>query len=578
MFSFALNRMKLVTIAIAVAIATTTALGVSPTPAPALGHLGHSLEVIVQAIDVATARTVVHEVGGAVTRDLPIVDGVSARVPDAQLPLLRNAPGVTQVTENGRVGFQGDDYLLGPQRVAKITRSDQLWAQGVTGGGVGVALLDTGIYDHPDLAGRISTCVDFSGEAGTDAECTDTFGHGTFMAGLIAGNGSSSGGAYSGAAPDANLINVKLAGFDGSTDVSNVLAGIQWAVAHKNEFNIRVLNLSLGTNSTQTYLLAPLNYAVEKAWKAGLVVVVAAGNGGPDSRTILKPADDPYVITVGAADDVGTLAIGDDRVPVFSGRGPTSSNGVPKPDVVSPGVHTISLRSPGSAIDQSFGTAATVGGSYFRGTGTSMAAATVSGIVAQMLQANPSLSPDQVKNRLMTTARRIADTDPYAAGKGLVDAYAATRSTSMAKANQGLLMGLGTGLGSLQADRGSLRLDVFTPAGQTTLSGEVVALTDPSKISLTNPLGLLSWNPITYTTTGWDPVSWARTSWVDAQWIDTAWPSTKWRATTWDSTKWRGTDYNNLDWDSTKWRVSDWESTKWRATSWQTLWYAAMWE
>jgi serine protease AprX len=207
-----------------------------------------------------------------------------------------------------------------------------------------------------------------------------------------------------------------------------------------------------------------------------------------------------------------------------------------------------------------------------------MASATVSGIVAQMLQANPSLDPNQVKYRLTNTARRVADTDPYAAGQGLVDAYAATRSTSTAKANQGLLLGLGTGLGSLQTNRGTSQLDVYTPAGQASLNGELVAQVNASSISGTNPLGILTYSPVTYTTVGWDPVTWALTSWVDGQWVATSWPSTKWRATTWDSTKWRGTDYYNADWDSTKWRVSDWTSTKWRATTWQSKWYAAAWE
>ncbi|HET7481849.1 MAG TPA: S8 family peptidase [Actinomycetota bacterium] len=529
--------------------------------------------MIVRALTTRAAAAAVDRVGGTVERRLDVVDGVSATVPADRIEQLGAADGVEQITPDGHVGFQADDYTLGPQRVQKIVRSDQLWAQGTTGRGVGVALLDTGIYAHPDLAGRIRACVDLSAEAGTEAECNDTFGHGTFMAGLIAGNGAASGGKWKGSAPEASLVSVKVAGFDGSTDVSNVLAGIQWVVSHKDAYNIRVLNLSLGSDSTQTYALAPLNYAVEKAWKAGIVVVVAAGNDGPDNRTVLKPADDPYVITVGAADDLGTIAIGDDRVPVFSGRGPTSSNGVPKPDVVSPGVHTVSLRAPGSAIDQQFGATATVAGHYFRGTGTSMATATVSGIVAQILQANPSLDPNQVKYRLTSTARRIADTDQYAAGKGLVDAYAATRSTSTARANEGLLLGLGTGLGSLQADRGGLGLDVYSPAGQLSLSGERTAQYDPS-----DPLQLVAWDPVTYTTVGWDPVTWALTSWVDARWVATAWSGEKWRAATWDGEKWRGADWFNTDWDGEKWRVSDWEGTKWRSSSWLSKWYAAAWE
>jgi serine protease AprX len=495
------------------------------------------------------------------------------------------------VTVDGAVGFDATapDPTLERQRVQKVVRSDQLWAEGITGKGVTIALLDTGVYaDHPDLAGRVVHCEDFSHEVGTEAECEDTFGHGTFMAGLIAGDGTASGGNFVGAAPDAKLVSVKLAGFDGASDVSHVLAGIQWVVSHRSAYGIRVMNLSLGTDSTQNYLLSPLNYAVQRAWKAGIVVVVSAGNNGPDARTILKPADDPYVVTVGAANDENTTTVADDEVPVFSSRGPTSSNGLAKPDVVAPGVHTISLRSPGSAIDQAYGATAALRGHYFRGTGTSMSAATVTGIAAQMLQVQPSLVPDQVKYRLTSTARRIVSTDKYAAGAGEVDAYRAARSTSTARANQGLLLGLGTGLGSLTNDRGSLQLNVVTPVGEATLTGNLQPLYSSLLSTLSNPLGLLGFNSLTYTTTGWDPLTWPLTSWVTsdwgaAKWKDGTWAPTtleaaKWKDGVWEAAKWKGAGWSNADWGAAKWKDVDWDAAKWKATEWQTAWYAAAWD
>jgi serine protease AprX len=184
---------------------------------------------------------------------------------------------------------------------------------------------------------------------------------------------------------------VKIAGADGAADVSNVLAAIQWVVSFKDKYDIRVLNLSLGTDSAQSYTTDPLNYAVERAWAAGITVVVSAGNNGPDPRTISKPADDPWVITAGATDDRGTAGVGDDTLPAFSGRGPTAANGLFKPDVVAPSAHMVSLRAPGSTIDTKFPNY--VDGSYRQGSGTSMAAGVVSGAVALMLQANPSLPP-----------------------------------------------------------------------------------------------------------------------------------------------------------------------------------------
>jgi serine protease AprX len=564
---------------VALVLAALGLFSAAPLTAADAATLGTSVPVIVRsASGEVAARAAVQAVGGEITKELPIVDGVVADVPQSALASLRRNPGL-RVSLDGHVGFDStDDFNLSPQRVQTITRSTNLWNEGLTGKGVTVALLDTGVYNHPDLAGRVIHCEDFSAEAGTAANCADTFGHGTFMAGLIAGNGTASGGKYKGSAPEANIVSVKLAGFDGSTDVSNVLGGIQWVVSHRTQYNIRVMNLSLGSDSSQSYLLSPLNYAVERAWKAGIAVVVSAGNSGAGPKTILKPADDPYVITVGASNDEGTLTVSDDHVPTFSSRGPTRSNGVAKPDLVAPGVHTISLRSPGSAIDQAYGSTATVANNYFRGTGTSMSAAVVTGAVAQMLQAHPSLTPDQVKYRLTATARPIAETNKYAAGTGILDAYAAAHSTSTASANGGLLLGLGNGLGSLDADRGTLDLTVNSPVGSASLDGEFKAQFDPSAISLSNVLGLVPWTSVTYTTLGWDPLTWDATSWKNNAWDATSWKATSWKETFWDATSWKGTLWQNADWDATSWKNTDWDATSWKATSWKSAWYAAAWD
>ena len=195
----------------------------------------------------------------------------------------------------------------------ETTGATTLAGEGITGTGVTVALVDTGVADVTDLAGRvldvtdpltgvIKRCVDFSGEG----QCGDSYGHGTFLAGIIAGTGASSNGRWKGMAPGAKIISLKVAGRDGSSDVSKVLAAIQWAVSFRQQYGIRVLNLSLGTDSTQSWKVDPLNYAVERAWQAGIVVTVAASNRGPSPGTISKPGDDPWVLTVGAVDDRGT--------------------------------------------------------------------------------------------------------------------------------------------------------------------------------------------------------------------------------------------------------------------------------
>ena len=556
--------------------------GVSSAPAAAEAT-ERFVSVIVQGISPEAVDSAVTSVGGRVTQPLPIVNGVSADVPASSEATLRSMPGVLTVSEDSPVEFQG-----GPandaKRIQKTVGSDKLWNEGVKGDSVTVAILDTGIHAaHPDLAGRVIHCEDLSGERGTEANCADTYGHGTFMAGLVAGDGTSSNGKYSGSAPSANLVAIKAAGYDGSTDVSNILAGIQWAVAFKDVYGIRVLNLSLGTDSAQDYRLSPLNFAVERAWAAGIVVVVSAGNTGPNGGTVMKPGDDPFVITVGASSDMGTSTINDDVVAGFSGRGPTRSNGLAKPDVVSPGMHTISLRSPGSAIDTKF-PGSRVDGAYFRGSGTSMATATVSGVVAQMLQKDPSLTPNEVKARLTGSAREIATTGGNVAGAGLIDAYAAAHIPN----NAAQAYELSTGLGSLALDRGSLSIKVQTNLGGIPLVGEFVANTSPQVGNLISPAGLVPWNATNWSGTNWSATNWSATNWSGTNWSGTNWSGTNWSGTNWSGTNWSGTnwsgtnwsnsDWNATNWSGTNWSGTNWSGTNWSATNWSSAWYAYAWD
>lgn len=564
--------------AILLVVALFAALTASPAGSSARGP---AARVIVQAQSAARAARLVLAAGGTVGRTLPIVSGVAAAVPASRLAALAATPGV-RVSPDSPVSFSGAWNDPGtPRRIQKIIRSNDLWSEGVTGEGVNVALIDTGVHAaHPDLQGpsgsRVVHCEDLTHEDGTAAECADTFGHGTFMAGLIAGNGDSSNGRYMGASPGAGIVSIKVAGFDGATDMSTLLAGMQWAVAFRDVYGIRVMNLSLGSDSAQDYRLSPLNFAVERAWSSGIVVVVSAGNSGPTARTVTKPGDDPYVITVGADDDQGTIPAHDDAVPVFSARGPTRSNGLTKPDVLAPGVHTVSLRSPGSAIDQKYGSSAAIDGQYFRGTGTSMSTATVSGVVAQMLQREPGLNPNQVKYRLAETARQITPTDANSAGRGLIDAHAASHLGTTAEANQNLTPS--SGLGLLQLDRGSVKVEVVTPMGEILLSGEYSAQVDLDEVSLFNPAGLVPFVSLNYTMVGWDPASWEFTSWSTEDWTGMTWKGMTWKATVWDGMTWKGMTWKNTDWDGMTWKDADWEGMTWKGSSWQTAWYAVAWD
>ena len=560
--------------------------GLASAPAAAVSA-ERFISVIVQGLSPEAVDAAVTSVGGRVTQPLPIVNGVSADVPASSVSKMRSMRGVLNVTPDEPVEFQGG---ADGQRVQKVVGAHKLWDGGVNGQGVTVAVLDTGIHAaHPDLAGRVIHCEDLSSERATAADCADTFGHGTFMAGLIAGNGTTSGGQYQGTAPGANLVAIKAAGYDGSADVSHILAGIQWAVAFKDVYGIRVLNLSLGTDSSQDYRLSPLNFAVERAWLAGLVVVVSAGNTGPNGGTVMKPGDDPFVITVGASSDMGTTSTGDDIVAGFSGRGPTRSNGFAKPDVVAPGVHTISLRSPGSAIDTKF-PSARVGTGYFRGSGTSMSTATVSGVVAQMLQKNPNLTPDQVKARLMGTAKSISTMNPNTSGAGSVDSFAGA-NTLMASGPQAF--SLSTGLGSLQLDRGSLSVDVQTDAGGVPLTGEFVAQTSPEVTEAISPLGLVPWNGSNWTGSNWTGSNWTGSNWTGSNWTGSNWTGSNWTgsnwtgsnwtASNWTGSNWTGSNWTNVDWDASNWTGSNWTGSNWTgsnwtASNWTSAWYAYAWD
>ncbi|MGH3369397.1 MAG: S8 family peptidase, partial [Nocardioidaceae bacterium] len=368
-------------------------------------------------------------------------------------------------------------------------------------------------------------CQNFSGEP----NCNDSYGHGTFLAGIIAGNGAASGGAYKGVAPGAKILSVKIAGASGSADVSTVLAAIQWVVSYKDTYGVNVLNLSLGTDGTQTYQTDPLNYAVERAWDSGIVVVVSASNAGPAPGTITKPGDDPLVITVGATEDRGTPGLGDDRLPNFSAHGPTAADGLAKPDVVAPGAHLVSLRAPGSAVDTQF--PSYVDGTYRKGSGTSMATAVVSGAAALILKQNPTWSPNRVKFALTATARPVATTDTMSVGSGVIDAYAAAFSAPAGEANQGVPRS--NGMGSLDLSRGTVQVQA-DDAPQTLVSGLLT-------------LQLLLWDPLLYTAVPWNSVTWYGSQWYGSQWYGSQWYGSQWYGQ-FEGSQWYGSQWYGSQW------------------------------
>ncbi|WP_223069096.1 S8 family peptidase [Paenibacillus caui] len=293
----------------------------------------------------------------------------------------------------------------------------------LTGKGVTVAVVDTGIYPHPDLEGRITSFVDF---VNNRTEPYDDNGHGTHCAGDVAGNGLRSSGKYAGPAPEASLFGVKVLNKMGSGSLETIIQGVDWCIQHNEdvpEDPIHIISMSLGS-TPQPYASEnddPMVKIVEEAWAAGITVCVAAGNEGPDSGTIASPGISSEVITVGALDDNNTdTTRDDDTVASFSSRGPTPY-GVVKPDVLAPGVNIVSLRSPNSYLDK-LQKSNRVDGDYFTLSGTSMATPICAGVAALMKQANPGAMPDQIKQMLISGADLWTDRDPNVYGAGYINA------------------------------------------------------------------------------------------------------------------------------------------------------------
>ncbi len=409
------------------------------------------VEVIVQlrvGASATSATAAVERAGGDVARRLPIIRGLLATLPAADATRLAERADVRAVSLNAAVESSAAPDPAGLRTsFNQSIRADRAWGMGATGRGVGVAVVDTGIAGgHPDFrVSQTDTRSRVIATAVTNPEARDAgdgYGHGTHVAGLIAGNGSNRDagdplhGRYAGVAPDANLISVKVDDGQGNTTLADVIAGLQFVVDFKREYNIRVVNLSLRSSVAESHLTDPLDAAVEQAWFAGIVVVAAAGNGGGSPGSVgYSPGNDPHVITVGAVDDMGTKDIGDDRLTSWSGRGRTQ-DGYEKPDVVAPGAQLVSTLSPSSYYAGQCAQCV-VDRDYLRIGGTSMAAALVSGEVADLLQSYPAWTPQQVKATLVKRTRAVTSPVTGAlvdASGAPVDAETVTETVSNAEA------------------------------------------------------------------------------------------------------------------------------------------------
>ncbi len=373
---------------------------------------------------------------------------------------------------------------------------------GFTGQNIDVALIDTGISPVQGLdgPGKVLFGPDLSNEGEVQNLATlDTYGHGTHMAGIIAGNDGTAGG-FMGMAPDARIVSVKVAGSTGETHVAQVVAAIDWVVEHKDTggLNIRVLNLSLGRDGVDNRLMDPLSAAVERAWDAGIVVVVAGGNRSNDSGGLDSPAMSPYVIATGGLDGRAVR----DGVASWSSAG----DGVRDPDMVAPGASIVSLRVPGSTLDQTYPDAV-VDGRFMKGSGTSQAAAVMSGSVALLLSAAPWLSPDQVKYLLTNNANDVE------------------RRTTLLD-----------GVGKVRPD---------TAAGNVADPGVLMAVQNfPRALDLNDWDDFATWSGGTWSGATWSGGTWSGASWSGATWSGATWSGATWSGGTWSGATWSGASWS----------------------------------
>jgi len=469
-----------------------------------------------------------------------------------------------------------DAYSM--QNVTAGDGTQAWWNAGYTGKGVDVAVIDTGVTPVSGLnaPGKVINGPDLSVESqNSSLQYLDTNGHGTFMAGLIAGNDGQASG-YRGVAPDARILSVKVGVADGGVDVSQVIAAIDWIVQHRNDngLNVRVINLSYGTNSSQPYGIDPLAYAVEQAWKAGIVVVAAAGNAGyqkgASSQPLADPAYDPEILAVGAADTSGTATPWDDQVASFSANGASCSIGCRAPDLIAPGTHMQSLRVPGSYIDQN-NPAGVLGDRYFRGSGTSEATAFVSGAAADLLQRYPQLTPDQVKAMLTSSCDKLSSFNWKQQGCGELDMSkllgAAVPSVSASLQNNA--PSAGTGL--LEASRGSdhISLNGVVLQGEQDIFGKLfnsaaMATLEAAGSSWSGGI----WNGSVWTGSSWSGSSWSGSSWSGSSWSGSSWSGSSWSGSSWSGSSWSGSSWSGSSWSGSSWSGSSWSGGSWLGASW----------
>lgn len=576
------DRKRRTVSAMVAAVAVLLSAGAMTTAAHANPHLV-SVIVRVQPGQGAAADQQITSLGGHIQQHISLINAVVAAVPSDAVPELNASTAVAQVTLNAPVQLLGSSYGLpgvtySPEsdvnsmyNIEQMDGAHAYWNAGYTGQGVGVALIDSGVSPVNGLStsGKVVNGPDLSFESQYPSlEYLDTFGHGTHMAGIIAGRdseatsvSSSDSTHFLGMAPNAQIVNVKVADAMGQTDVSQVLAAIDWVVQHQNDngMNIGVLNLSYGTDSPQSYVLDPLAYAAEQAWLHGIVVVVAAGNQGNDSNGLDDPAIDPYVIAVGAANTNNTTMVKFHSPAGFTSQG----DGTRNPDLSAPGVHVVSLRDPGSFIDDQFGTTASVSNRFFLGSGSSQAAAVVSGAAALLLSQRPGLTPDQVKALLDTHTHYMSGSTSLK-GSGELNLAAVLNAPTP---NVTQTWPTSSGTGSLEASRGSQHV-VDTRGNALTGEQDIFGNAVSTSALAASEANASAWNGGIFNGSSWSGSSWSGSSWSGASWSGASWSGASWSGASWSGASWSGASWSGASWSGASWSGASWSSSNWSEDDW----------
>lgn len=444
------------------------------------------VSVIIQAEDLTELTAVVQANGGVITQDLHIIQALAVEIPAGRLLQIAARPDVRWISPNDQVASTGKppkggdsstdfvNYYLDTLNVRSV------WDMGYQGEGIGVAVIDSGISPVNDFDSRIVARIPFN----SDLNVVDSYGHGTHVGGIVGGNGTNSNGAYTGVAPQANLFSLNVSNSDGMAYEADVVAAMQWVYDNKDAYNIRVVNLSINSTAVSSYHESPMDAAAEILWFNGVVVVASAGNSGTSAQidtVSAAPANDPFIITVGSTNENGTSRKQDDTIPAFSATGWTLDYHW-KPDIFAPGKDIVSVLAQNSKWKQDYPERVTPDGKYFKLSGTSMSAPMVSGAAALLLEAEPQLTPDQVKYRL-TWAADVINGNPY------LDVEKAITWQIYGNANTNL------------------------EASQLLWTGE---------------------EPVVWDSVAWNSVAWNSVAWNSVAWNSVAWNSVAWNSVSWD--------------------------------------------